>query len=135
MAHETPRIGYFRTAIGTKVAFAETEESTRSSVVCGSDLDRHVARLRESIDAGFDEVYLANMGPYYADMIRFYGERVLPATRGPDKDTGRSDLLGRANRAGGASRVSDGVDGGQAGRLVTWAGRTARAPGRVTRPR
>ncbi|MBO9524215.1 MAG: TIGR03557 family F420-dependent LLM class oxidoreductase [Nocardioidaceae bacterium] len=59
-----------------------TKESTRSSVVCGSDLDRHVAQLRECIDAGFDQVYVANMGPYYADMIEFYGERVLPAVRG-----------------------------------------------------
>jgi G6PDH family F420-dependent oxidoreductase len=59
-----------------------TRESTRSSLVCGSDLDRHVAQLRETIDAGFEEVYVANMGPYYADMIQFYGERVLPAVRG-----------------------------------------------------
>ena len=33
------------------------------------------------VDAGYDEVYVANMGPHYADMIRSYGEKVLPALR------------------------------------------------------
>jgi hypothetical protein len=35
-------------------------------------------------DAGFDEVYVANMGPNYKEMIQAYGEKVLPALRNGD---------------------------------------------------
>lgn len=58
-----------------------TKEQTRSSVTCGNDVDRHLAHLRTFVDAGFDEVYVANMGPHYADMIAAYGREVLPALR------------------------------------------------------
>lgn len=58
-----------------------TPEQTAQSVTCGDDLERHVADLRKYVDAGFDEVFVANMGPHYADMIRAYGEAVLPALR------------------------------------------------------
>lgn len=59
-----------------------TKEQTRSTVTCGNDVERHVAHLRTFVDAGFDEVYVANMGPHHADMIRAYGREVLPALRG-----------------------------------------------------
>ena len=58
-----------------------TEEMTAESVVCGSDLERHVDAFAPYVDAGFDEVYVANMGPHYAQMLRVYGDRVLPVLR------------------------------------------------------
>ena len=41
-------------------------------------------RLEGSLhaEAGFTEVYVANMGPHYADMIAAYGSDVLPQLRG-----------------------------------------------------
>jgi G6PDH family F420-dependent oxidoreductase len=59
-----------------------TKDSTRDSVVCGPDLDRHRAAFGPFVDAGFDEIYVANMGPHYRDMIASYGAEVLPALRG-----------------------------------------------------
>lgn len=32
-------------------------------------------------DAGFDEVYVANMGPHFREMIEAYGRDVLPTLR------------------------------------------------------
>lgn len=58
-----------------------TEEMTRESSVCGPDLERHVDAFMPYVEAGFDEVYVANMGANYAAMIRAYGEKVLPAVR------------------------------------------------------
>ena len=29
-------------------------------------------------DAGYDELYVANMGPHHQQMIEFYGREVLP---------------------------------------------------------
>jgi len=58
-----------------------TKEMTADAVVCGPDLERHVDVFAPYVDAGYDEVYVANMGPHYAEMIKAYGEKVLPALR------------------------------------------------------
>ncbi len=59
-----------------------TRESTADSVVCGGDVDEHVAALQDYVDAGFDEVYVGQMGPRQEEFFRFYGETVLPRLRG-----------------------------------------------------
>jgi G6PDH family F420-dependent oxidoreductase len=59
-----------------------TEEMTRESVVCGADPKRHRAAFEPYLSAGFDEIYVGDMGPHYRDMIRFYGAEVLPDLRG-----------------------------------------------------
>ena len=58
-----------------------TWESTRKNAVCGPDIARHVDAFSPWSAAGFAEVYVANMGPHYKDMITAYGEQVLPAVR------------------------------------------------------
>ncbi|HWJ67206.1 MAG TPA: TIGR03557 family F420-dependent LLM class oxidoreductase [Nocardioides sp.] len=57
------------------------KESTAKSVVAGPAVDEHVAAVRAYADAGFDELYVSNIGPHWRDMIAFYGEQVLPAVR------------------------------------------------------
>jgi G6PDH family F420-dependent oxidoreductase len=58
-----------------------TRESTAESIVAGNDVARHVQQLRDYAEAGYDEVYVANMGPHYLDMIQAYGQDVLPQLR------------------------------------------------------
>jgi G6PDH family F420-dependent oxidoreductase len=58
-----------------------TEDMVRDSVPCGSDAKTHRAAFDPYLDTGFDEIYVGNMGPHYADMIRFYGAEVLPDVR------------------------------------------------------
>ena len=58
-----------------------TRESTADSIVAGPDVDRHVDLMQQYVDAGYDEVYVANMGPHYLPMIETYGRDVLPALR------------------------------------------------------
>lgn len=58
-----------------------TEDSVRESVVAGPDVERHVEQLQSYVDAGYDEVYVANMGPHYLAMIEAYGRDVLPRFR------------------------------------------------------
>jgi G6PDH family F420-dependent oxidoreductase len=55
-----------------------TEEMTAESVACGPDPEVHVKAVQEYVDAGFDEVYVAQMGPDQEGMIRFYEREVLP---------------------------------------------------------
>jgi G6PDH family F420-dependent oxidoreductase len=64
-----------------QVSTLVTEESTRQSVPAGPDPEVHVAALQEYADAGFDEVYVANMGPHFLEMIEGYGRDVLPRFR------------------------------------------------------
>jgi G6PDH family F420-dependent oxidoreductase len=58
-----------------------TEEMTRDSVPCGPDPAAHRAAFDPYLETGFDEIYVANIGPHYADMIRLYGDEVLPDVR------------------------------------------------------
>jgi G6PDH family F420-dependent oxidoreductase len=55
-----------------------TEEMTRKSVVAGNDPADHLEQIKGYADAGYDELYVANMGPHFKEMIAFYGEKVLP---------------------------------------------------------
>jgi alkanesulfonate monooxygenase SsuD/methylene tetrahydromethanopterin reductase-like flavin-dependent oxidoreductase (luciferase family) len=54
---------------------------TRDSVVGGNDPEDHLEQVKEYADAGYDELYVANMGPHFREMIAFYGQHVLPKLR------------------------------------------------------
>lgn len=58
-----------------------TREQTAGSIVAGPDPDRHLAELQKFVDAGYDEVYVANMGPHHQAMIEGWGREVLPRFR------------------------------------------------------
>ncbi|MEP6648365.1 MAG: TIGR03557 family F420-dependent LLM class oxidoreductase [Lapillicoccus sp.] len=59
-----------------------TREQTAESVTAGRDPAQHAEAFAPFHEAGFEEIYVANMGPNYADMIRGYGREVLPRLRG-----------------------------------------------------
>jgi G6PDH family F420-dependent oxidoreductase len=59
-----------------------TRDATSSSIAAGPEAEEHVRAVQAFRDAGFDTVYVANMGPHFVDMIDFYGREVLPALRG-----------------------------------------------------
>jgi G6PDH family F420-dependent oxidoreductase len=54
------------------------ESRTRDSIACGPDPERQLAAMRPFVEAGFDEVYVGNIGPHYREMIRQFGEHVIP---------------------------------------------------------
>ncbi len=56
-------------------------ETMKSAFVCGNDADAHVAKIEEYAKAGFDEVYVANVGPNWAGLFDLYQRRVLPRVR------------------------------------------------------
>jgi len=63
-----------------------TEDMTRDSIAYGADLDRHVAAFRPYADAGYDEVYIAQMGGREREtdvhgFFDFYRDQVLPRLR------------------------------------------------------
>jgi G6PDH family F420-dependent oxidoreductase len=58
-----------------------TRDATADSVVAGPKVEDHVGQMLSFVEAGYDEVYVANMGPHYTDMIAAYGSDVLPEVR------------------------------------------------------
>jgi G6PDH family F420-dependent oxidoreductase len=55
-----------------------TEEMIAGETPCGPDVERHVQALREYADAGFDEVYVQQIGPEQDGFFDAYREHVLP---------------------------------------------------------
>jgi G6PDH family F420-dependent oxidoreductase len=48
---------------------------------CGPDVEKHVEAIRKYVDAGYDEVYITQVGPNQEGFLRFYEREVLPAFR------------------------------------------------------
>jgi len=58
-----------------------TTDMIRESTVCGPDAAKHLEQAQAYAEAGFDEIYVANMGPHYKEMIRLWGDEVIPQLR------------------------------------------------------
>jgi len=57
------------------------EDDIAKDVVCGPDPEKHVAEIRKYADAGFDHVYIHQVGPEQEECIRFYQREVMPALK------------------------------------------------------
>ena len=55
-----------------------TEQHISDALTCGPDPQEHVAALQEVVDAGFDEVYVGQIGPDHSGFVDFYAREVLP---------------------------------------------------------
>jgi G6PDH family F420-dependent oxidoreductase len=60
------------------VAQLVTEEQVCEHVVCGADIERHLARIDEFVRAGFDHVHVHQVGADQEAMFRLYEKDVLP---------------------------------------------------------
>ena len=54
------------------------------SAPCGPDPDVHIQGVRDYTDAGFDEVYIGQVGENYEGFFEFYAGQVLPRLRDGD---------------------------------------------------
>jgi hypothetical protein len=57
---------------------ASSPEQVAEQVPCGPDPERAATALRQYVNAGFDEVYISQIGPDQAGGINFLAEQVLP---------------------------------------------------------
>jgi G6PDH family F420-dependent oxidoreductase len=60
-----------------------TEEMVAESIPCGPDPETHVRAIRSYIEAGYDEVYVNQIGPDQQAFFDFYRDEVLPRVREP----------------------------------------------------
>jgi G6PDH family F420-dependent oxidoreductase len=74
LGQELPAPADFEAAAESMV----TEEDVAEKVPCGPDPERHVEAIREYVDAGYDHVYVHQIGRDQEGFLRFYREHVLP---------------------------------------------------------
>jgi len=62
-----------------EAAEALDEDDVAESIVCGPDPERHRTAIQEYVDAGYDHVYIHQVGPEQEGFLDFYEREVLPA--------------------------------------------------------
>ena len=62
-----------------QLATIVTEDMIAESISCGPDPAPHLAKIRAYIDAGYDHVYLHQVGPDQAGFLDFAERELLPA--------------------------------------------------------
>jgi G6PDH family F420-dependent oxidoreductase len=70
---ELPRPAHFE-----QVAQSIRPEDVAKDVVCGPDPQKHLEGIAEFVKAGFDHVYVHQVGPDQEGFMRFYQREVLP---------------------------------------------------------
>ena len=55
-----------------------TEEMTAESVACGPDPERHLAAITPYLEAGYDEVFVSQMGEEQEGFFRFWEKELQP---------------------------------------------------------
>jgi G6PDH family F420-dependent oxidoreductase len=55
-----------------------TVDDVAEPISCGPDPEQHLASIRKYRDAGYDEVYIQQIGPDQEGFFRFYSEDILP---------------------------------------------------------
>ncbi|MEA2512239.1 MAG: hypothetical protein QOJ59_1726 [Thermomicrobiales bacterium] len=73
LSQELPMPAHFEQA--TQII---TEEMVAESIVCGPDPAKHVEQMQKYVDAGFDHIYIHQVGPDQEGFMRFYQQEVLP---------------------------------------------------------
>jgi G6PDH family F420-dependent oxidoreductase len=58
-----------------------TEEMLCSKIVCGPDPVKHIEQIQKFAEAGFDHIYVHQVGPDQDGFFQFYEREVLPKVR------------------------------------------------------
>jgi G6PDH family F420-dependent oxidoreductase len=73
LSQELPMPRHFESA-----ASHVTEDMVADIVSCGPDPERHVAAITKYLDAGFDQVYVNQIGPEQEGFFEFYAKELKP---------------------------------------------------------
>ena len=58
-----------------------TEEEVAAKIVCGPDAAKHIDKIKKYGEAGFDHVYIHQVGPDQYGFFNFYEREILPQFR------------------------------------------------------
>jgi len=80
LSQELPTPAFFEQA-----AKLVKEEDVAEVIICGPDPQKHIDKINEFARAGFDHVYVHQVGPNQEGLISFYEREVLPKIAGTAK--------------------------------------------------
>jgi G6PDH family F420-dependent oxidoreductase len=63
--------------------------TSAGQVTCGPSAEKHLEAVRKFIEAGFDHVYIHQIGPQQMDFIRFAQAELIPELRNSESRSGR----------------------------------------------
>jgi coenzyme F420-dependent glucose-6-phosphate dehydrogenase len=84
-----------------KVIETMQPEKITEDVILGPDPDRHLHGIKKFIDAGYDHIYVHQIGPGQEEFFQFYADKILPKLR-----TGHKHSNGSSNGSKRNSRRS-----------------------------
>jgi coenzyme F420-dependent glucose-6-phosphate dehydrogenase len=58
-----------------------SDDDIAERIVCGPDPEKHIAGIEKFVDAGFDHVYVHQVGPDQEGFLDFYEREILPAAK------------------------------------------------------
>lgn len=61
-------------------------------MACGPDPEEHAAAIQAYVDAGFDEIYVGQIGPDHDGFVDFYAREILPRFTGAAARTARRSV-------------------------------------------
>jgi coenzyme F420-dependent glucose-6-phosphate dehydrogenase len=73
LSQELPLPAHFE-----QLAKMVTEDQVAESVICGPDPEPYLEAIRKYVDAGFDHIYLHQIGPDQAGFFNFCKKHILP---------------------------------------------------------
>jgi hypothetical protein len=76
-----PSFGYFLSCEEHSPAELVEQARMATAVPCGDDPDAHVEALSAFVDAGFDTVYVNQIGKDQQSFFDFYRTKILPRLR------------------------------------------------------
>jgi G6PDH family F420-dependent oxidoreductase len=76
LSQELPTPAHFEQATSNA-----TEEQVAKEVVCGPDPQKHIDLIKKYVAAGFDHIYIHQVGPDQEGFLNFYQREILPQFR------------------------------------------------------
>jgi coenzyme F420-dependent glucose-6-phosphate dehydrogenase len=76
LSQELPLPAHFEQAAGMI-----DENAVAEQVICGPDPQRHIEMIKKYADAGYDHIYIHQVGPDQEGFFQFYQREVLPQFR------------------------------------------------------
>jgi G6PDH family F420-dependent oxidoreductase len=73
LSQELPTPAYF-----AQTAKLGREDDVTQVIVCGPDPAKHIEKMQQYADAGYDHIYVHQVGPDQEGFFRFYAKEVLP---------------------------------------------------------
>jgi G6PDH family F420-dependent oxidoreductase len=76
LAQELPLPSQFEDA-----AKMVTEDDVAERITCGNDVEKHLQAIQKYIEAGYDHIYIHQIGQDQEGFFKFYRDSVLPELR------------------------------------------------------